>query len=213
MKILNYFLVLLIPTLLNSQNINNPTPTSKFKIGLEIGHFSPKKESFKENYDQAFYGIPFSAIGIVGHYLYSKNVNFALEIHLIHNSLASTNKVKFDILPIHFGIKYYFVDKIPNLLNMKLFVEGKVGYYLNVFSVKGFLFIDNSGNEYGQQDMAQLYHGMGVKTSVGLEFPFLQTLDVGIKLDYDYVKMEEIEKGGLGNTGGFIFSLYILKNL
>jgi len=211
MKILNYFLVLLIPTLLNSQNINNPT--SKFKIGLEIGHFSPKKESFKENYDQAIYGIPFSAIGIVGHYLYSKNVNLALEIHLIHNSLASTNKVKFDILPIHFGVKYYLVNRISQLLNVKLFIEGKIGYYLNVFSVEGFLFIDNSGHEYGHQDMAQLYQGMGIKTSVGIESPFLQTLDVGIKLDYDYVEIGKIKEGGLGNTGGFIFSLYLLKSL
>ncbi len=211
MKVLNYFLILLIPTFLISQNINDST--SKFKIGLEVGHFSPEKESFKENYNQAIYGIPFSAIGIVGHYLYSKNVNLAFEIHLIHNSLGSTNKVKFDMLPIHFGVKYYYFERNFQPLSVKLFVEGKIGYYLNVFSVEGFLFIDNNGAEYGHQSMAQIYQGMGMKTSVGLETPLLQTLDVGIKFDYDYIKIGKIEEGGLGNIGGFIFSFYLLKSL
>jgi len=210
MKIHNSFLALFIPCILFAQSLSTQTP--KFKIGLEIGHFSPDKRTFAENYEQTINGFPISVIGITSHYLYSSKLNFSFEVFLIHNVLTNEHKVKFDILPIYLGFKYYFVEKKVKKINTKFFIEAKPAYFINLFSIKKLSVFDEYGN-ISYVDIGQTYYGPGFNFSLGVEIPVLQTVDVGLKIRYDYNQIGEIAKGGLGNTGGFIFSLSVLKTL
>ncbi len=197
--------LLCIPFNIYSQNENINKPALSFFI--KTGYYIPAKESFRKNYDQyiAFGKIEFPMSLHVGtNYNLFSNTFFTLELSRIQNYLESNNFISISIMPAHLGLKYYF-DNL-SYLNINPYIGFSLGYYWAYFSIEKFPWNDQ-GMILGELDESQNYFGLGAKLSVGIDYKISNGSSLGLNFDYDYCKVGELNKGGLGNIGGLLISL------
>ncbi len=196
---------LCIPILLFSQT--DYSYSSKFKLGFELGKFIPQNENFRENYDQEFLKTPISNVGFLGCYSNKPRIDYYFELQLIQNNFEWDENINLFMIPMNFGLKYYFYYETDENKIIP-FVGVGTGYVLSLLTINSYKIYDELGNAT-EDDYMRKYHGLNILMSAGIEYITYLGTETGLKIDYCYTYSGDVENGALGNVGGLTIQLYV----
>ena len=211
MKKIYFILILLIlyPSFINAQIDKNTY--SKIGLNIKTGYYIPSKESFRKNYEQYLvFGnskIPLS-LGIGIDYFLSDKFAVSAEFSRIQNKINSNPDISLSLMPVQVGLKYYFNNKFIRFSSLNPYLGAAIGYYWARFSIKKLPWSIEDGTMVGELEESINYFGFGVNLKGGFNFKLTSLIILGFEIGYDINKVGDVEKGGLGNTGGFLFSIY-----
>ena len=180
---------------------------SKIGFYVKTSFIIPSKESFRQNYNQYFIlgnsKLPLS-VGAGIEYEVSPRYYVIAGVERQVFKLESNDKISLSEIPISFNMKYYFSSTF-------IYLRGGIDYTFSVFKIKQFPeTLNTSGEVIDYPDKTKLYSGPGLFFGTGFSLEFFPKIINSLEFGYNYNRIGDASKGGLGNTGGFNFSLYFL---
>jgi hypothetical protein len=180
----------------------------KNNLYIKFGYFTPAKESYRTNYDQSFFisdnKFPLS-FGVGISIPYSDKFFFNFEINKIQNGLTSSDKFHLNQIPLSIGGKYYLSSLFYGSL-IKPYIGASFNFYWSYFS-SWYIKVDENGGELGVADETDHYFGYGIAFHLGTPIFRSNRFYSGFEITYDLNHHGVVQKGGLGNIGGFLFGL------
>ncbi|KPL01987.1 MAG: hypothetical protein AMJ90_07050 [candidate division Zixibacteria bacterium SM23_73_2] len=196
--LLYFFLFIPITYCQELKDISNQT--RRFEINLNIGYFSPLRESFRQYYGSDFrYG---------GGMSYNITEKIGIGADLTYTNLKKSK------YPARFQM-YSVVPIVlwkPLTVNENLYVGTGLGYYYAKVTVPTVINIyDEFGEliESKESKQKQWDQGVGLAGLVGMKWFFGDFLVFKIEGKVDYTIMGDPEIGNFGNVGGW----YILSKV
>jgi outer membrane protein with beta-barrel domain len=177
------------------------------KLGVELGYYSPAKESFRLNYDQSLFfgsaGVPIS-LGLEFDKSISGQTDLFLAIRRINHQLKSENDITLALMPVTLGIHYYIPKDVLALTGWTPYLATGLEFHWTRFSAIT-VYTQSDPTPLGLISTTQSYFGYGITFGLGIEHPWNNLLSSSFGIDYDVNRLGSADEGGLGNVGGFLF--------
>ncbi len=193
---------------------DEPAWERRTQVSLELGYFSPSKETFRNNYDQrlVFGSASFPlAVGIeVDRPLY-QDLDFTLNIRRINHRLKSSDDFSLALMPATLGIRYLPLGGGPGRPSWNPFFGAGVEFCWARFGAT-YIVTEQTPDPIAIASESQNYFGYGFNISLGVDHPLGDLLSWSIGAGYDINHLGSSTDGGLGNVGGFLFSTKLCFN-
>jgi hypothetical protein len=186
---------------------DEPSEGRRPKVALELGYYSPAKESFRMNYDQSLVfgsvSVPIS-LGLEFDRPVSAQTDLFLALRRINHQLKSENDITLALMPVTLGIHYYIPKDGIALSGWTPYLTTGLEFHWTRFSTS-YLYTQTDPTVLGVVSTSQSYFGYGVMFGVGIDHPWGKLLSSSFGIDYDVNRLGSVDEGGLGNVGGFLF--------
>ncbi len=206
-KLFSFILILILTQILISISKCYAEIGVNSKISIELGYFTFLKKSLRTNYEQNL--LPFSnnivplSVGLgYQRAVNPKNILF-FRTRLIRNQLINYSKFAITSIPLILGIHHYLPWTVFGTKNRKIYVGFGVSYYMVFISEEVYVTLETGPEVVDHLRKVLVQNGIGLN----FDFDFQLNENYGIILNYDFSRIGNIKKGGLGNIGGLLFSL------
>jgi len=181
----------------------------KMAIALELGYYSPARQSFRTNYSQSlFFGSsegPIS-LGIEFDYPIAQAADLYVSFKRINHALKSDRDISLALMPATLGVHYYIPKTFIDFGNWTPYFGGGAEFYWSRFSAT-YLVTDYSGPApLDEISEAANYFGYGIALGLGIERPLGGAFTISFAANYDVNRLGFSDEGGLGNVGGFLLT-------
>jgi hypothetical protein len=184
-----------------------PAPQRRTRLAIELGYYSPARESFRLNYEQSLFAgsasVPVS-LGLELDRPLSAQTDLYLAIRRINHRLKSDNDVSLALMPVTLGIHYYIPKDFISLSGWTPYIGAGAEFYWTRFS-STYLATQNDPTPLAEVSTTDNFLGYGVDLGLGIEHPWGEVFSSSFGIDYDVNRLGFSDEGGLGNVGGFLF--------
>ena len=188
---------------------DEPLERRNSAIALELGYYSPARQSFRTNYSQSlFFGsseVPIS-LGIEFDYPIARAADIYVSFKRINHALKSDRDISLTLMPATLGVHYYIPRTFIDLGSWTPYFRSGAEFYWSRFSAT-YILTDNSGPApIGEISEAVNYFGYGITLGLGIERPLGGAFTISFAVNYDVNQLGFGDEGGLGNVGGLLLS-------
>lgn len=186
----------------------DPRPTA---IALELGYYSPARQSFRTNYSQSLFvgsaDVPIS-LGAELDYPISDGTDLYFSFKRINHALKSNRDFSLTLMPATLGVHYYLPKTFIDLGGWTPYFGGGAEFYWSRFSAT-YLVTQQDPTPLQEISESSNYFGYGITLGVGFEHPLGGRVRSSFAINYDVNRLGFSDEGGLGNVGGLLLSAKI----
>src|ERR1041384_671297 len=157
------------------------------QVALELGYFSPAKETFRNNYDQRLVFGSVSApiaVGIEIDKPVFRDMDVTLNVRRINHRLKSNDEFSLALMPATLGIRYVVPTGAQGRASWKPYFGAGAEFYWARFGAT-YLVTQQTPDPVGIASESQNYFGYGLSLGVGVDHPLGDVISWSVGVNYD----------------------------